>query len=102
MAWVGSDHLQAGPMAISNDPAIIGIDRELAAALLCFASVPGLLWPRLRKSVSVGIMLGIVYAVSAQRLAGTLDTDAWAMAPLFVAALYLWWPRLVMTGKSDG
>ncbi len=101
MAWTGIGHLQASPMAFASDPAIIGIDREFAEALLCFASIPGLLWPRLRKAVAVIIMMGIVYAVSAARLAGTLNQDAWAMAPLFAAALFLWWPQLVVMGKSD-
>ncbi len=102
MAWAGASHLRVSPMALSSDPAIIGIDRELAAALLCFASIPGLLWPRLRKAVAIGIMMGIAYIVSARQLDGSLGTDAWTMGPLFVAALYLWWPRLVMIGKSDG
>ncbi|PZN94029.1 MAG: hypothetical protein DCF31_10950 [Alphaproteobacteria bacterium] len=101
MAWTAVAHLQASPLAMPDDPAVIGVDRALAAALVCLAAVPGLLWARTRQAVAVAIMMGIVYAVSARRLAGTLDADAWALVPMFAAALYLWWPRLVEV-KRDG
>ncbi len=102
MAWAAVAHLRASPLAMPADPAVIGIDREFAAALACFAAVPGLLWPRTRQAVAVAVMMGIVYVVSARRLAGTLDMSALALLPMFAAALYIWWPQLVKARNPDG
>ena len=101
MAWTVVRHLDAGQLTMPDEPAVIGLDRDLAAALVCFAAVPALLWPRLRNAASVIIMMAVAYTLSVRHLAGTLALDAVALAPLFLAALYIWWPQLVEVQKPD-
>ena len=101
MAWTAVRYLGAGELAMPEDPAVVGMDRNLAAALVCFAAVPALLWRRLRNMACVVIMMAIAYTLSLRHLAGTLALDAFMLAPLFLAALYIWWPQLVEVQKPD-
>lgn len=101
MAWTAVQHLGSGQPAMLDDPAVIGLDRDLAAALVCFAAVPAVLWPRLRHMACVVIMMAVAYTLSVRHLAGTLALDAFMLAPLFLAALYIWWPQLVEVQKPD-
>lgn len=81
-------------MAVSDNPAIIGIDRDLAAALLCALAAAGLMVARVRAAVGVAIVLGISYVLSTRYLAGTLGVDALTYAPVLAAALFICWPQL--------
>lgn len=101
MAWTAFGYLAGASLAAPADAGMIGLDRGLAAGLACLAAAIGLLLRRARKWVSVGLMLAIAYQVSAQRLAGTLAPDALALAPVFGAALFLWWPQLAGRGADD-
>lgn len=68
--------------------------RDSAAALLCGLAAIGLMISRVRAFVALMIMFGIVYMLSARRLAGTLDYDALTYVPVVLAALFVCWPQL--------
>lgn len=95
MAWTAFEHLRISGFAAPHDPAIVGIDRELAAALACGFAVFGLFIGRLRGGVAVSIVLGTAYMLSRRWLHGGLDYDALTYVPVAVAALYICWPRLI-------
>ncbi len=93
MAWTAFEHLRASGYAGNDNPAIIGLDRDLAAALLCALAALGLMLARTRALVSVAILLGTAYMLSARYLAGTLGYDALTYLPPLAAALFICWPR---------
>ncbi len=95
MAWTAFEHLRISGFAAPHDPAIIGIDRELAAALVCGFAGVGLLIGPVRGGVAVSIVLGVAYMLSGRWLTGGLDYDALTYVPVVVAALYVCWPRLI-------
>lgn len=95
MAWLAYEHLQGGGVAVPNDPSVVAIDRNLAAALLCGAAAMGLMVTRARAFVAMAIVLGTSYQLSARQLGGTLGYDALTYAPVIVAALFICWPQLV-------
>jgi hypothetical protein len=95
MLWRAAEHVRDSRFASAADPAILGIDRDLGAALLCGLAALGLMVPRARGAVAVAIVLGATYALSAARLAGTLGAGALGLVAIIAAALVLAWPRLV-------
>jgi hypothetical protein len=94
MAWMAFEHLRASGFAASPDPAIIGIDRGVAAAMLCGLAAAGLMVTRARAAVALSVVLATAYMLSARYLAGTLDYDALTYVPVAGAALVICWPRL--------
>ena len=94
MAWMAFEHLRVSGFAAPANPAIVGLDRDLAAAMLCGLAAIGLMIGRVRAAVGVAIVLGIAYMLSARYLAGTLGVDALTYAPVLAAALYVCWPQL--------
>ena len=95
MLWRAAEHVQGSAFASTTDPAIIGMDRDLAAALLCGLAAVGLMLPRARGFTAVAIVLGATYALSAVRLAGGLGAGALGLVAIIAGALVLAWPRLV-------
>ena len=95
MAWTAFEHLRISGFAAPHDPAIIGLDRELAAALACGLAVLGLLIRPMLGGVAVSIVLGVAYMLSSRWLNGVLDYDALTYVPVVAAALYICWPRLI-------
>jgi hypothetical protein len=94
MLWSAAEHVRGSAFASAADPAIIGIDRDLGAALLCGLAAIGLLVPRVRGKVAVAIVLGATYALSAARLAGSFGAGELGLVAIIGAALFLAWPRL--------
>lgn len=94
MLWRAAEHVRGSAFASAADPAIIGIDRDLGAALLCGLAAVGLMLPRVRGVVAVAIVLGATYALSAARLAGPLGPGALGLVAIIAGALVLAWPRL--------
>jgi hypothetical protein len=94
MAWMAYEHLRVSGFAASDNPAILGIDRDVAAAMLCGLGGAGLLITRARAAVALSIVLATAYMLSARHLAGQLDYDALTYAPVLGAALLVCWPRL--------
>jgi hypothetical protein len=94
MFWTAAEHVRSSRFASVADPAIIGIDRDLAAALLCGLAALGLLVPRARAGVAVTIVLGGVYALSSARLADQFGAGDIGVVAIVAAALVLAWPRL--------
>jgi uncharacterized membrane protein HdeD (DUF308 family) len=95
MLWRAAEHVRGSRFASAADPAIIGIDRDLGAALLCGLAAIGLMVPRARGVTAVAIVLGATYALSAARLAGALWPGALGLVAIIAGALVLAWPRLV-------
>jgi hypothetical protein len=94
MLWMAAEHVRASSFAAPVDPAIIGLDRNLAAALACGLAALGVLIPRLRTAVAVMVLLGGLYALSAARVAGQFGAGEIGLAVIIAAALFLAWPRL--------
>jgi hypothetical protein len=94
MLWSAAEHVRGSAFASAADPAIIGIDRDLGAALLCGLAAIGLLVPRVRGKVAVAIVLGGTYALSAARLDGAFGAGEFGLVAIVGAALFLAWPRL--------
>jgi hypothetical protein len=94
MFWTAVEHVRSSSFASAADPAIIGLDRDLAAALLCGLASLGLLVPRARGKVAVAIVLGGTYALSAARLTGSFGGRELGLVVIIAAALLLAWPRL--------
>jgi hypothetical protein len=94
MAWMAFEHLQVSGFAAPDSAAIIGVDRDVAAASLCGLAAAGLMVRRARSAVGVSVVLGITYMLSARHLAGTLGVDALTYGPVLAAALFVCWPQL--------
>jgi hypothetical protein len=94
MLWSAAEHVRGSSFASAADPDIIGIDRDLAAALLCGLAAVGLLLPRVRTFVAVMVVLGGTYALSAARMGGGLGAEEIGLVAIIAAALFLAWPRL--------
>jgi hypothetical protein len=94
MLWTAAEHVRASSFAAPVDPSIIGLDRDLAAALACGLAALGLLVPRVRTGVAVTLVLGGVYALSAARVAGVFGAGEIGLVAIIAASLFLAWPRL--------
>ena len=94
MAWMAFEHLRVSGFAVAQDPAIIGLDRGVAAAMLCGLGAAGLLVTRTRAAVALSVMLATAYMLSERYLAGQFDYDALTYVPVVAAALMICWPRL--------
>jgi hypothetical protein len=94
MAWKAFEHLRIGWLAVSDNPAIIGVDPDRAAASLCGLAAIGPMIGPVRAAVSGSIVLGITYMRSARHVAGTLGVDALTYRPVQSAAVYVCWPQL--------
>ncbi|MFZ4689233.1 MAG: hypothetical protein ACOYLS_08340 [Polymorphobacter sp.] len=101
MAWLAFEHLRLSVFALPANPQLIGIDRNLLFALLCGLASAALLISWSQRFVCLTIILGISYMLSARQLAGTLDLDALSYAPLVLAALYVWWPQLIVRHQPE-
>ena len=95
MVWTAFEHLRASGFAAPADPAIIGLDRDVAAALLCGLAAVGLMIGRARAVTAWCVVFGITYMLSARYLAGRLDYDALTYVPVVAAAMFVGWPRLI-------
>jgi len=94
MFWTAVEHVRGSAFASAADPAIIGIDRDVAAAVLCGLASVGLIVPKVRGKVAVAIVLGGTYALSVARLARIFGPAEFATVGIIAAALFLAWPRL--------
>ena len=94
MAWMAYEHLRVSGFAASDNPAILGIDRDVAAAMMCGFGGAGLLVGRARAAVALTVVLATANMLSARYLAGQLDHDALTYVPVLGAALAVCWPRL--------
>jgi hypothetical protein len=94
MAWMAFEHLRVSGFAVADNAAVIGLDRNIAAAVLCILAAVGLMVRQARSGVAAVVVLGITYMLSARQLAGTLGFDALTYAPVLAAALYVCWPHL--------
>lgn len=100
MAWTAFEHMRASGFADPANLTVLGLDREVAAALVCGLAAIGLLVARVRAFVALTIVFGIAYMLSSRRLAGTLGYDALTYAPVVAAALFVCWPRLVRAKQA--
>ena len=100
MAWTAFEHLRVSGFAAPADPAVIGLDRDVAAALLCGLAAVGLMIGRARAGTALCIVFGIVYMVSARFHDGLLDYDALTYVPVVAAAIFVGWPRLIRVKQT--
>ena len=94
MAWMAFEHLRTSSFATAADPSVVGIDRGVAAAILCGLGAAGLMVTRARAAVALSVVLATAYMLSSRYLAGDLGYDALTYVPVVGAALLICWPRL--------
>jgi energy-converting hydrogenase Eha subunit C len=95
MVWTALGHLGASKFAAPTDAAIVGIDRDLAAALACFAGAIGLLLRASRVPVAILLLLAISYMLSSASLDDALGVADLGRLMMALGALYLCWPQLI-------
>lgn len=100
MAWTAFEHLRVSGFAAPADPAVVGMDRDVAAALLCGLAAIGLMVTPSRAATAWSIVLGITYMMSARFEAGRLDYDALTYVPVVAAAMFVGWPRLIRVKQT--
>ncbi len=101
LAWTALGHLGASRFAAPSDAAVVGIDRDVAAALLCLAGALGLVLRPVRVPVAALLMLAIAYGLSLAWFAGTLGVADLGRVVMALGALYLCWPQLVPAKAPD-
>jgi hypothetical protein len=99
LAWSALNSFAASQFRAASDPGVIAIDRDLAAAIVCFAAAIGLAIARTRTAVAVALVLGIAYALSSANRDGTLAVTDIGRLGILLAALYLCWPQLIVPVK---
>ncbi len=101
LAWTALGHLGVSRFAAPTDAAVVGIDRDVAAALACLAGALGLVLRPVRVPVAAMLMLSIAYGLSSAWFTGTMAVADLGRVMMALGALYLCWPQLVPAKVPD-